>query len=432
MLVEFRVKNFRSFRDEQVLSLVASRDKTLSRNCISEGRLRILRAVAVYGANASGKSNLIKAAGVMRRLILNSAGYEPGRKLEITPFLLDAKSRGEPSMFEATFYEEGVRYRYGFSASNERIEEEWLVAYPKGVGQKWFERAFTRKKSKYEWKYSTFLKGGKEKLAEKTRENALFLSVGAQWNNKQLSVVYGWFKNKLSVVHSSHDLRPVTARMLLPNEKEKSKRKDPSRIFANILKEADLGIRGVAVKRKKVNVEKIRFPEDTPDGIRSRIIRDIEEREGFDVKMIHKNIETGKDIPIPLEEESDGTQEFFKLIGPWIQARIFGMTIFIDELEASLHPLLTGELVRAFQDYLVEVGKGQTQAQLVFATHDTTLLDPELLRRDQIWFTEKDKDEGTRLCPLSDYRPRKGEAIQKGYLSGRYGGVPILERFHLE
>jgi hypothetical protein len=430
MLVEFSVKNFRSFRDEQVLSLVASRDKALSRNCISEGRLRILRAVAVYGANASGKSNLIKAAGRMRRLILDSAGYEPGRKLGITPFLLDDKSRGEPSMFEATFYEEGVRYQYGFSVSNERIEEEWLVAYPKGVGQKWYERVFNGKKSRYNWKYSSFLKGEKEKLTEKTRENALFLSVGAQWNNKQLGVVYEWFRDKLRVIDSRHDLRPVTAKMLLPSRKTSDWHGWFSRWTTDSMKDADLGISGVAVEKKKVNVERISFPEDMPDGIRSRIIRDIEEKEGFDVKMIHKNVETGKNVHIPLEEESDGTQEFFKLIGPWIQACALGITIFIDELEASLHPLLTRELVRVFQD--AEVGKKRSQAQLVFATHDTTLLDPELLRRDQIWFTEKDKDGGTRLCPLSDYRPRKGEAMQKGYLSGRYGGVPILERFHLE
>jgi len=193
-----------------------------------------------------------------------------------------------------------------------------------------------------------------------------------------------------------------------------------------------LGISDIVVKRKKVDIDTLRFPDGMPSDVRSKIIMEIEDRKGFDVNMIHKNIVTGDNVPIPLEDESDGTQEFFKLIGPWMQARVFGMTVFVDEIEASLHPLLTGELVRAFQDYFVEVGKGQSQAQLVFATHDTTLLDPELLRRDQIWFTEKDKDGGTRLCPLSDYRPRKGEAIQKGYLSGRYGGVPILERFHLE
>jgi AAA15 family ATPase/GTPase len=420
MLIEFRVKNYRSFRDEQVLSLVATSDKSLNENCISEGQLKLLRAAAIYGANASGKSNLIKAAGTMRRLVLNSAGYEPGRKLGITPFLLDTKSRIAPSTFEVTFYEEGVRYQYGFSATSERIEEEWLVAYPRGVGQKWYERVFNKKPENYNWKYSSFLKGDKSKLAEKTRENALFLSVGAQWNNKQLATVYEWFSKKLRVIDSSHDLKPVTEKMLLD-----AKKKSDIPI-TNIMKEADLGISGVDVKMKEVDIEKIRFPKNMPDEIRSEIIRNI--KESFEVGILHRNTETGEDVRIPLEEESDGTQEFFKLIGLWIHTCALGITVFIDELEASLHPLLTRELVRAIQHHK----PGNKRAQLIFATHDTTLLDQKLFRRDQIWFTEKDKDGGTHLCPVSDYKLRKGEAMQKGYLSGRYGGVPILERFQLK
>lgn len=426
MFVEFRVRNFRSFRDEQVLSLVASRDKTLDENCVQEGDLRLLRGVAVYGANASGKSNLIKALGFMRDTILESADYKPGRKLGLAPFLLDSRSSHQPSMFEVTFYHEGVRYQYGFEVSTTRIEEEWLFAYPKGPAQKWFSRAFNKDESKYEWNYSSFFKGEKTRLAEKTRENALFLSVAAQWNHAQLTAVYGWFRDNLRVVDSKHNLRPITAEMLLPSHEDGATEATPSDAVGFLLQEADLGISGVTVKKKKVDVDAIVFPEGMPSEIRSKILRNLEEQ--LDVQVLHKNLETGEDVSIPLDEESDGTQEFFKLIGPWLQACAWGISVFIDELEASLHPLLARRLVEMIQHPEIN----SERAQLVFTTHDTTLQDPELLRRDQIWFTEKDEAGATRLCPLSDYSPRKGEAIQKGYLSGRYGAIPMLERFSLK
>jgi len=204
MLVEFRVKNFRSFRDEQVLSLVASNDTVLEENCATEGKLPLLKAAGIYGPNASGKSNLIKAIDVMRDIVLNSANYKPGKKLPVKPFLLDDESQKEPSSFEVIFYHGDIRYQYGFSATNERIHEEWLLAYPKGrtmdKAQTWYHRTFNKLSTG--WKFSSFLKGEKENLRTKTRDNALFLSVAAQWNNKQLTTVYEWFKDNLRVVPS--------------------------------------------------------------------------------------------------------------------------------------------------------------------------------------------------------------------------------------
>lgn len=196
MLVEFRVKNFRSFRDEQVLTLVAGHDTTLPGNCATEGKLQLLKAAGIYGPNASGKSNLVKAIKVMQDLVLNSADFKPGSKLPVTPFLLDEELEGKPSSFEVTFFYEDIRYQYGFTVTNERVHEEWLLAYPKGKAQRWYERTL----NKGDWKFSSFLKGEKAKISDKTRDNALFLSVAAQWNNEQLIHVYKWFKNKLRIV----------------------------------------------------------------------------------------------------------------------------------------------------------------------------------------------------------------------------------------
>ena len=420
MLVEFRVRNFRSFRDEQTLSLVASNDTTLETNCSTKAELRLLKAAGVYGPNASGKSNLIKAIRVMQELVLNSAEFKPGSKLPITPFLLDDESGGRPSFFEVTFFHNDTRYQYGFTATSERIYEEWLLAYPKGQPQRWYERT----PSKTDWKFGTFLKGEKKKLKDKTRDNALFLSVAAQWNNEQLTRIYEWFKDKLHIVPPRESFAPVTAEMLLDSGKEEWLYE----FVTESLKDADFGISGVKVE--KLDVNNVKFPMEMPRNAHEKFSELLEKNPPLKVEMLHRNSKTGKGVYLPLKDESDGTQRFFQLLGPWLETALFGYTVLIDELESSLHPLLTRELIKFIQRSEAKTGA----PQLVFATHDTTLLDPELFRRDQIWFTEKDKDAGTQLYSMSDYKerkPRKGEAMQRGYLAGRYGAIPILQAFDI-
>ena len=424
MLVEFRVGNYRSFREEQTLSLVASKDAELvGGNCVDKGKLRLLKAVGIYGPNASGKSNFIKALDVMKTIILDSADYQPGRRLPVQPFLFDNETRKKPSTFEVTFYHEEVRYQYGFSATSECIHDEWLLAYPKGRAQTWYERTL----NKDDWQFGSFLKGEREKLKDKTRDNVLFLSVGTQWNNKQLTTVYEWFREKLRVMPAGTSWAPVTAKMLMDVEVEggEKAREALYRLIEWFLQEADLGIYGLKVKKAKISEPK--FLMEMPEGYRDVFLKYFEKRPAVKVEMLHKDVKAGKEVFLPIQEESDGTKRFFELSGPWLQAVAIGMTVFIDELEASLHPLLTRELIKFIQN----PEHPRTGAQLIFATHDTTLLDPELFRRDQIWFTEKDKHGSTRLYSMLDYKPRKGEAMQRGYLAGRYGAIPIIEAFEL-
>lgn len=421
MLVEFKVGNYRSFREEQTLNLVASKDTGLRGNWVNKGKLRLLKAVGIYGPNASGKSNLIKALGIMRDIVLESADYQPGKKLPVEPFLFDSKTEKKPSTFEVTLYHDKVRYQYGFSANSERIHDEWLYAYPKGRAQTWFERAV----NKEDWKFGSFLKGEREKLRDKTRDNVLFLSVGAQWNNEQLTGVYEWFKSKLRAMPAGTIWAPVTAEMLLDAEDNKRIRKMLYEFVEDCLQDADLGIYGFKVKKEKIDETK--FPTEMPESLRGTFLRYFKERPPVKVEMLHRDVRTGKEVYLPIQEESDGTRRFFELAGPWLQAVTFGITVFIDELEASLHPLLTRELIKFIQNPKLK----QTEGQLIFATHDTTLLDPELFRRDQIWFVEKDKHGSTRIYSMLDYKPRKGEAMQKGYLSGRYGAIPIIEAFQI-
>ncbi len=431
MLVEFRVKNYRSIKDEQTLSLVATTDNTLEDNCIDVGKLRLLKAAGIYGPNASGKSNLIRAMRIMQQMILSSAGDKPGSDTSAEPFLFDDKSQKEPTSFEIIFYHNKIRYQYGFTATKERIYDEWLFAAPKKSNQKWFERSFDKKTEETDWKFGSYYKGEKMNLADKSRDNALFLSVAAQWNHEQLTNVYEWFKDNLMIISPNIELPSLTARMLLDNTGNVSQE------ISTIMKSADFGISGLRIKPANINVDKNNTHLQSPNKISNKgffkdlvnLLNNLIEKDSIFKRLetLHQNTK-GHDIPLSIEEESHGTQRFLKLLWTWFPSIKNGCTLLVDELEASLHPLLTRELIKIFQN--PDINK--SGAQLVFTTHDTTLLDPELFRRDQIWFTEKDNSGATQLFPLSDYKPRKGEAIQKGYLAGRYGAIPILEAFEIE
>lgn len=427
MLIEFRVKNFLSFRDEQVLSLVASKDNSLEGNCFDAGEHRLLRAAAIYGPNASGKSNLLKAIEFMRGLVAYSTEIQAEGAFRISPFLLDEKSAHEPSLFEVTFLLEGIRYQYGFTATRERVHDEWLIAYPKGKPQRWFDR----KKEKKAWKWGSFLKGERERLKKLTRPDALFLSVAAQFDHEQLTPIYKWFKDSLRILPHKDFLRPVTANLLTSSDFDKNGRRAFKELVLAFLHDADLGVTGIDVKRREVNESDIPDDIGIPDRMKGELLHRPRETRSFDVMMSHRNADTGEDVRFRLEDESGGTQRLFELMGPWVLAIGGGFSVFVDELESSLHPLLTRELIKFFQNPDVNK-KG---AQLVFATHDTTLLDPALLRRDQVWFTEKGKNGASSLYSLSEYKERKvrkGEAMQKGYLAGRYGAIPILGRFDIK
>jgi AAA15 family ATPase/GTPase len=430
MLLEFKVKNFRSFRDEQTLSMVATTsDTSLHDNYVEKAGYKVLRVAAIYGANASGKSNLVKAIDWMCKFVINSAERKPSSKLGIRPFLLDENSVNKPTSFEITFLLDDIRYQYGFEVGGEKIAKEELVAYPKGKPQLWFERVLSSETKETLWKWGESLKGEKKKLAEKTRDDALFLSVAAGWNNEQLTTIYEWFKDNLRVLGAEDPVGPITAEILDFCSTEDSPKAEIRGSILECLRAADLGISDIHVK--KIKKEDIKVSSQISQEERERISAAILKRRPFEITVIHKNSQTGLERPFPIFEESDGTQRLFALLGPWVDMAVLGKIGVIDELERSLHPLLTRELIRWVQNPQL---LPKFEGQLIFATHDTTLLDPELFRRDQIWFTEKDDSGGTTLYSMADYKERqvrKGEAMQKGYLSGRYGAIPILDKFGL-
>ena len=393
MLIEFRVKNFRSLRDEQVLSLVASKDKTLlNTNTLATGinaAPTVLRSAAVYGANASGKSNLIKAMQFMRGVVLTSAAVmQPGQEFNIQPFRLNSQSVSQPTEFEITFLLEGVRYQYGFALNSKQIVSEHLLVYKAFKPQSWFERHLDEESGKDVYEFGSGLKGQKNVWEGATRSNSLFLSMAVQLNSEQLRPVFDWFNNQLVIVN---ELTP-----LAPEFSVKSLQKPESRKrICDFLTAADISIADIDVPVEDVQENRLRF---------------------------HHVTEHGKAV-FELADESSGTRNLLYLAGPVLDILKKGLMLVVDELDTSLHPMLVRRLVQLFHQPESNTGG----AQLVFTTHDASLLDaPDLLRRDQIWFTEKDRDQATSLISLSEFKPRKNEALERGYLQGRYGGVPFL------
>lgn len=397
MLAEFRVSNYRSFKDEQVLSLIATSEESKGTNSVEVGGYNILKSAVVYGANASGKSNLIKAMACMIEIVSNSAGYKPDQPLPVTPFAFDEKAKTRPSTFEVTFFMDGIRYQYGFSATSKKITREWLLSWPKGRSQTWFERDIEED----EPYFGPSLRGQNKAILGKVKGNSLFLSTAAQWDHEQLSKIYKWFEEEFRELPPRKSGTQVTDQLFF-SMKNIEEGAEYYNLAMELLKSADFGIDGI-------DIEKIDFSKLS----------------GYSKRFTHCN---GK-YSLSIEEESDGMQKFYALLGPLLESIEYGYTIFEDGLELNMHPLLTRKLIEFIRDL---EGVDNKCAQLIFTTHDTTLLDPELFGRDQVWFTEKDKQGATQLYSLADYKDvRKGEPMQKRYLAGRYGAIAILQSFDL-
>lgn len=414
MLVEFRVKNFRSLRDEQALSLVASKDKSLEdTHTLSTGVNavpRLLRSAVVYGANAGGKSNLIKALQYMRAVVLESATViQPGQTYAVQAFRLDGNSATQPTEFEVTFILGDVRYQYGFAMTPQRIVREHLLVYKAFKPQRWFERHFDADTGKDVYEFGPGLKGAKNLWEGATRPNALFLSMAVQLNSEALRPVFDWFSNGLVIFNEQAQLSPQTSIQML-------KQADGRKQICAFLAAADISIADIEVVTRKVPSQAVHF-----DLVAGKTEVRSEEVEEHQLRFSHVT-EDGKAV-FDLMDESNGTRNLLFLAGPVLDILRKGLTLVIDELDTSLHTLLVRELVRLFHRPETNTGG----AQLVFTTHDTSLLDaPALFRRDQVWFVEKDKDQASALVALSEFSPRKNEALERGYLMGRYGGVPFL------
>ncbi|MFV1873185.1 MAG: AAA family ATPase [Oleiphilus sp.] len=418
MLVEMSVANFRSLRGAQVFSLVKGKGEELLEtntfNVSAANDFQLLRSAAIYGPNASGKSNYLKALQIMKHIVLESAASQQrGDLLPVTPFRLSPETRNAPSEFEVTFIVEGVRYQYGFSVTAEQVFEEWLLAYPKGRAQRWFTRQWVAEKKQYKWELGSSLTGEKQLWQKSTRDNALFLSTAVQLNSAQLQPVFDWFKSTLRLANVG-GWGPTFSASLCEND-EKAK-------VLEFLHAADIHIDDILVETKAFTPTDL--PDDMPEALRDVIIGEMKGQKTREIKTVH-NDSDGKPVLFDFKDESDGTQKLFSFAGPWIDALKNGYVLFIDELHDNLHPRLVRFLVELFHS----PDTNPKNAQLVFTTHETSILNQEVFRRDQVWFCEKNKAQATDIYPLTDFSPRKGrENLELAYLSGRYGALPFVKK----
>lgn len=413
MLVQFRVENHRSLRDEQVLSLVASsRGDRGEERLIPVPRLELslLPAVAIYGANGSGKTSVLHALAFMCDAVRRShRSWEPGGGTPRESFILSNKA-AEPSRYEVEFVLEGTRMRYGFLLGERRVEEEWLFAWPNGRKQSWFTRDGDR------FEFGKHLPGENAAIQAMTRDNSLYLSAAAQHNHPKLLPIYQWFhairfelrRNMTAGLDPWHmamieEMLSDSAERPLTAAEDAARRRLRDGVL-RLMRGADLGIIDIRLQGREHATRRAGSVE---------------------LMFLHRTAD-GRGMWLPLEAESAGT---IGLVG--IAARLVGVltrggVLCVDEFDASLHPTLVLELLRLVHDR----EHNPFGAQLVFTTHDAGLLGTILgeapLRRDQIWFTEKDSNGATHLYPLLEHSPRKAENMERGYLQGKYGAIPFL------
>lgn len=426
MLLEFRAENFRSFRDELVLDLRATASSELGSVVRTPAGLEasargVVPVIAVFGANASGKTSLFWAADFMCTAVLLSASSTTEGKgvLEtVTTFHFDPSHREGPVTFRVTFLDEQVRHEYGFVLQPRkqadrltRVTSEWLRSWPKGHPRDVFLRgdvaAAAGHTSRW-WVSEDGFRGGRRlgaDLLEQTRDDVLFLSVASQRNQQQCKSVVSWFSE--SFLTGAVDLRSGAGTAALMHSDDRF-----SRYVTGLMRAADTGIDEVSTTRLKGGYVSI----DAPHLSRSEVT--------YRTKTFHRDA-SGQRVGLELERESHGTQRLFALAGPIYEVLRHGRCLWIDELDTGMHHWLVRVLVKMFQS----PETNPNGAQLIFSTHDAALMDPSLLRRDQLWIVEKDAAQGSQLYSLVDVedKPRKDQPLFKAFLSGRFGGVPQLD-----
>lgn len=410
MLIQFSVTNFLSFRDEVILSLSTNKDNSHKENLLFYKNERILPSVAIYGANAAGKSNLHKAMRAAIRMIRSSNNLQIDQPLLITPFLLDENSRNNKTKFEFIYVYNGIKYEYGFVLDTQYVWEEYLYEYRSSKPSMIFERSNINT-----YRFTSKSKPQLSKIVDKNTSNKLFLATATCWNSDLTKDAYMWFSNMVDT-YDSQNLEELMYKEFEKNDDSLNK------FMLNLLQKVDINITNFNYEKNKQDANQMLM--DIEDFINLRF-KDSGILKQPKIMISHQVIENGKKQEYELNyfDESNGTKRLFTY-GPVLKNALEnGKTIIIDEIDNALHPAMTKSLIEMFQNPNIN----KKSAQLIFNTHEISLLDLNLFRRDQIYFVEKDNKTGVSdLYSLDDFSPRKSENIQKGYLQGRYGAMPAV------
>lgn len=423
-LLQFTVGNYLSFCEQKTFSLEASSIKdTPLTNVFIQNRHKLLCSAAIYGANSSGKSNLVRALGAMGQMVIDSVKLNDSDELMYDPFLLSDTTKIEPTYFEIVYLQDNTRIRYGFEYALKRIVGEWLFIKK---GNKAEEALFLRTKEGIGIT-EAFSEGAG--LEEKTNDNRLFLSLVAQLGGNISKQVVEWFKTGYNVISglSNRGYHGFTKLMFL-NKKEGWEQ--ACQLFQNL----QLGFQNIFADEHEIDEDAL--PRELPAEIREKILKEFKGEKSIEILTTHKIYNKkgeviGEDIFNLGQRESAGTNKLFDLAGPVFETLLKGKVLIVDELDAKMHPLISQYIIKLFNN----PETNPNHAQLVFTTHDTHLLSANLLRRDQIWFTEKDKQERTDLYSIMDIvlpdgsKPRADSNFEKNYISGRYGAIPYITNY---
>ncbi|MDV5200583.1 ATP-binding protein [Acinetobacter baumannii] len=410
MIIDFSIENFLSFKEQQTLSFVAEPPYDIHPEHLldtPEKDLKLLKTIVIYGANASGKSNFLSAIHFLKQLILNSAENKPDEKFDLIPFLLDKELKNSATSFDINFFCNEIRYNYSLVLDKSQVFHEHLNYYPKNK-----KNIFSRDLNnlgEYEYSIGTDLKPKRiyEDTALKTLPNVLFLSKMVQENSQFLKPIYDWFSNTLSEQFSLED----TAKSIHSDENFKKR-------FLKFLENQDIDIVDINVDKGSLAEQIIKNNNFTPE-VQEKILEDLKNRYYYDIKTYHRNSDNELE-PFDLELESQGTRKLFALSSLLLNNyKKFEKTFYVDELSSALHPLLVKNFLKEFNH--------TTFNQLICVTHDTHLINQECLRKDQIYFVEKDKSQVSSLYSLLEFNPRNDrENWELRYLSGRYGATPFF------
>jgi len=420
MLIQFSVNNYRSIKDTISLNMLVSKSKNDKlKNYFSVRNYKLLRSAVIYGANASGKSNIVRAMAFMRNFVLNAFKIiQSTDKLPHEPFKLSSETDNNSTSFEIIFFKNNIKYRYGFEYDSDTIYSEWLFADEKGKEAKLFVRDLDEEDYVNREKFKEGLKFFDKKNKKiNISKNQLFIWKCDQENGEISKSILDWFKN-FNVLDGvsirEHITLDLIGKLNLKNE------------VLELIKIADVDIDDIVIEEEEVNdFEKL------PYVVKSNILLDkIQKISKISINTKHKKYDKNGNVigeeEFELSNESTGTQKLFSLAAPIIDTLQNGKVLVVDELEANLHPILTQYLIKLFNNEK----SNKTNAQLIFTTHDTNLLKPYIFRRDQVWFSEKNKFSSTEIYSLVEFKGvRASEDFEKQYIQGKYGAIPYIGKF---
>lgn len=402
MLLEFSCSNHKSIKNKITFSTIASSDNTFEETLKPFANNKVVRSSVIYGANGSGKTNFLNAISFMQTIIIESIQYQPGQEIPQVPHKLSTANT--PSEYYMQFVKDGTRYAYSFSIKNHKVYNEYLYYFPNGKQVKIFERQYMHIKPGDKYKHSF------DNAIKVLKENRLFFSCAANFTDiKEIETAFLFFAKDVVIYNPQiNNWKEYSINLMKQNE-------DIKQLFIKILQSMGTGINDVKAQIDSVKITESNLPENFPDVLKNVLIS--KEAQLIDTKVVYKLFET--DL---MSEESTGIQKLFEIICPIIDIIQNEKILVCDEFETGLHESLAYFIIKLFHN-----SSKDNFAQFLFSTHNTNLLSSNLFRRDQIWFTELNNERSTDLYSLIEIKNvRKTDNIEKGYLQGKYGAIPIL------